>query len=89
MVCDGPLLVSEPLCIAGTPIAADPREFADMFRESYVDTLYFDALVSDSQGDAMGSCALQSFILSSRPLSFRFDLIPTLLNTLASLMDRH
>ena len=28
----------------------DPLEFAEMFREVYVDTVYFDALVSDAQG---------------------------------------
>lgn len=77
------------LCIAGAPVAADPREFADMFRESYVDTLYFDALVSDPQGDAIDSCALQLPILSTSPLILLFILLFTLLHTLASFMDRH
>ena len=73
MVSDGTILTSETLCIAGAPIAADPREFADMFRDSYVDTLYFDALVSDSQGDAMDSRAINHLVDKTIPITLRPD----------------
>lgn len=41
----------------------DPREFADMFKDAYVDTLYFDAIVSDTQGTLVDRAQLSSAVV--------------------------
>lgn len=45
---------------AGAPTIVDPRDFAAMFEDVYVDTVYSDAIMSDAQGETGFSAHFQT-----------------------------
>lgn len=52
--------------VAGPPAEVGPRELAAIFKDVFVDTVYFDAIVSDAQGDFVGSKVQRDFSVEYR-----------------------